>query len=412
MLALLLLLFAFMPLVDNTLILAPRTEARDRIDVEVGDSKEPSQFLPQMKIARWSNEVNLSIRADVHPQAVVEEKAGNRIHYVTPDWELHQFPVEASALVPEGGFEFEWLLLKKPPTNRLRTTIQSKGLNFFRQPATEMDPVEGGSVPEHVRGSFAVYHASKGGLVDALGMNYRSGKAWHIYRPEAIDANGNRAWCDHDITPNGRFYDVTVPQAFLDSAVYPVRVDPTFGYTTAGASNTQFIGVALPNAIGSLVSSYTASAGDTLTLLSAYADNAGGGSGPGPVTLALYSIVSSIPEARLGSTANTPNVSTTAAWMDTSALSEAMSAGVAYNVALSGQALVGASSFRIYYDTGSAPGRRVSSNTTLEDPFADSGTSDSGTHYSLYATYTAGGASTPKGPLSNPFSGPFGGPTG
>jgi hypothetical protein len=30
---------------------------------------------------------------------------------------------------------------------------------------------------------------------------------------------------------------VTVPQKFLDSAVYPVVVDPTFGYTTEGSSS-------------------------------------------------------------------------------------------------------------------------------------------------------------------------------
>ena len=46
---------------------------------------------------------------------------------------------------------------------------------------------------------------------------------------------GGRARTRHQIMVYGRM-TVTVPQNFLDKAVYPVIIDPTFGYATIGNS--------------------------------------------------------------------------------------------------------------------------------------------------------------------------------
>ena len=35
---------------------------KDEINVIVGDDKQPDTFLPQVKLERWSNEVNFSVR--------------------------------------------------------------------------------------------------------------------------------------------------------------------------------------------------------------------------------------------------------------------------------------------------------------------------------------------------------------
>ncbi len=45
----------------NTFFATPKDDWKDRIEVEVGDSKQPD-FKPQMKIMRWDNEVNCSLR--------------------------------------------------------------------------------------------------------------------------------------------------------------------------------------------------------------------------------------------------------------------------------------------------------------------------------------------------------------
>ena len=70
--------------------------------------------------------------------------------------------------------------------------------------------------------------------------NYATGKAFHVYRPQAIDANGAEVWAELNYD-NGTL-SVTVPQKFLEEAVFPVRVDPTFGYTTCGAAQESSFG--------------------------------------------------------------------------------------------------------------------------------------------------------------------------
>lgn len=82
--------------------------------------------------------------------------------------------------------------------------------------------------PLNVVGSYAVFHSSK------KGNEYRAGKAYHIYRPELIDAEGKRAWAD--LLIENDLLTIILPQEVIDIASYPLVVDPTFGYTGAGAS--------------------------------------------------------------------------------------------------------------------------------------------------------------------------------
>src|SRR3990167_591565 len=182
---------------------------KDRIEVEVGDFKSV-EWQPQVKLMRWDNEVNLSVR---------------QVSEGTPNF----YDVEE-------GYEFEVILTEKPATNKVRFTIETKELDFFYQPPLTQQEIDEGAVrPDDVVGSYAVYHATKGGMNDAAGKEYKVGKAFHIYRPFAYDNEGNGVWCDLNIT--GANLTITIPQAFLDDAVYPVIVDPTFGNTGIGASN-------------------------------------------------------------------------------------------------------------------------------------------------------------------------------
>ena len=40
----------------------PKNNPKDRVQVEIGDTKDPTTFHPQVKIMRWDNEVNASLR--------------------------------------------------------------------------------------------------------------------------------------------------------------------------------------------------------------------------------------------------------------------------------------------------------------------------------------------------------------
>ena len=214
----------------NTLLRTVKDNPADRIEVEIGDSKQ-LDFKPQFKVSRWDNEVNFSMRAQEEAGATMVEEDG-KVKYKGRDIEVHQY--EKPEASKDGGFEFEWVLKNKPESNVLRTTIQHKGLDFFYQPALTAEEIKQGNVrDENVVGSYAVYHSTKQNNIVG-GMEYQTGKAFHIYRPHAVDADGVKVWCELDIKKGE--LTVTVPKDFLNKAIYPVVVDPTFGYTSGGAS--------------------------------------------------------------------------------------------------------------------------------------------------------------------------------
>lgn len=223
----------------NTLRRVVKDAPERRLELEVGDATRPD-FVPQFKNKWFDNEYNVSVRAAEHLDAVVTTR-GNKIRYETPGYTVIQY--EKPEAGDEGGFEFEWELPSKPDSNILPFTLRYKGdVRFYHQPAlTQKEIAEGAHRPENVVDSYAVYVDKKNHRKG--GNNYASGKIQHIYRPKAIDANGNEAWCKLHIPETGEAEtnidcSVEVPQDFLDAAVFPILVDPTFGYTTIGASQS------------------------------------------------------------------------------------------------------------------------------------------------------------------------------
>jgi hypothetical protein len=205
-----------------------------RIEIELGDTKQPDVFYPQFKTKHWDNECNFSLRlndAD-HAGGTVRTNQ-NKVEWERAGRIARMYEVDGAE---DGGFEFEVELAEKPATNILEFTIQSKEFDFFYQPELTQDEIDRHAVrPENVVGSYAVYHKSKKGNYNG-GKEYRAGKAFHIFRPHAIDANGVKEWCDLNIDESTALLKITIPQKFLDEAKYPIIVDPTIGYTTAPAS--------------------------------------------------------------------------------------------------------------------------------------------------------------------------------
>src|SRR3990167_6455471 len=211
--------------VSNSLRQQVKTNPKDRVTIEVGDVKQPD-FYPQVKINRWgtsedTNEVNFSLRLkeDDYSGATVET-AGEVIKWSKGEREVHMYDKPDAS--EEGGFELEVVLKSRPASNVLEFTIQTKGLNFFYQPPlTQQEIDEGATRPANVDGSYAVYHATKGGMNDAAGMEYKVGKAFHIYRPKVTDANGSETWGELNIDEQNGLLTVTIDQTWLDNAIYP-----------------------------------------------------------------------------------------------------------------------------------------------------------------------------------------------
>lgn len=229
--------------------------------VEIGD-REATKFKPHLKLNRWGDECFLAIQpAGYIEQEIEEELEGDKIKCkykvkqedIEFELESEFYPLEPRTVVAAkdrrgrdvpftqnelGGFEFEVVLKEKPVSNQIVFDIQAQGLRFSYQPPLTQGEIDKGTIrPDNVIGSYAVYHAirgnSHGNNVDA--EKYKTGKAFHIYRPHLVDAVGSEAWADLNIF-NG-VLAIILPQQFLDEAVYPVTVDPDFGYTAIGGSS-------------------------------------------------------------------------------------------------------------------------------------------------------------------------------
>jgi hypothetical protein len=199
-----------------------------------------SKAEPSVTLGRWNDEASLTIKYPEVKGSGDRPFFTNRIEWGSGAKEVHAYPLDAQKGMEDGGFEIEVILNEKPDTNAFDFVIEgAENFDFAYQSDEDLEAEEQiangvASRPENVRGSYAVYHKEKKNFREG-GINYATGKAYHIYRPKAIDANGVETWAELSFQ-NGDRLVVTVPQDFLDGATYPVRVDPTIGYTSVGAS--------------------------------------------------------------------------------------------------------------------------------------------------------------------------------
>ncbi|MDZ4228248.1 MAG: hypothetical protein U1E54_03305 [Candidatus Levybacteria bacterium] len=372
----------------GSLKIEAKSNPKDRIEVVVGDVNA-TDFIPKVKIARWDDEVSLTLTPKMEVVATKDKDltfVGDKIKYTNGTKsaiEMYDLPV--SELNPEGGYEIEWILNEKPITNIVEFDIETQGLDFFYQPAlTQAEIDEGASRPPEVIGSYAVY-ASENKTNYVGGKEYKTGKVGHIYRPKIIDSAGTEVWGDLHIE-NG-ILSVTIPQDFLDKAVYPVRhaAGLTFGYASVGVSlngtSNYFRG-----------NKYTAPASVTITSFSAAYSM---GSANRNTVIAIYDNSSPAGLVSYSVEDDTDTGSNFAAESD-HFTTLALAAGA-------GSSLVNGTVYRVVigltadsyvrYDAGAAT--TYKSSTTRPPPatlaFSDSGWGSNST-FSIYATYTADAA--------------------
>lgn len=198
-----------------------------------------------LSIHRWDGQFTLRYLSN--PLSSGDIPSGKRLTYSA-------FTVKAYNIIidDEPGIEYELTLNSKPSTNVL--SFQTNMQNFvahYQPPLNEELNVSQYSFinathafdlngdwceyrPENVVGSYAVYHVSK------INNQYKSGKVFHIYRPQLFDAQNKTVWGKLKVTGNS--LTITIPQEFLDTATYPIIVDPSFGYTTAASASTSTAG--------------------------------------------------------------------------------------------------------------------------------------------------------------------------
>ena len=271
----------------------------------------------------------------------------------------------------EGNFKWDIEFTEKPETNIFTWELKcSNDIDFIYQGAlTEEEINDGCTREEKIIGSYAVYCNKKNG-------KYKTGKICHIHKPICIDAEGNTVYAELYI--DNKELTITIPITFLDNAIYPMTLDPTFGYTTVGSS----YGTVYPGFNrGSIYNPHTAVSGDTLTQLHLYAKHLGTS---GTVDLATYTISSGHLDSRL-STAVSVNVSTGDIELRSSSLiSYAMTAGSVYGLAFGN----GTETIQAAYDDGTGYGDLPDAEGALPATWSHSSFIDR--IWSVYATYTEG----------------------
>jgi hypothetical protein len=290
---------------NKTYSAVAKDDPKDKIEVEIGDSKQVD-FYPQVKIMRWDNECNVSIRLkDDGLDTETNKTKDGKVVWSKGKKEVEFYELPASDELPEGGFEFNVILKEKPDTNVIEFTLQDKDVEYIYQPElTQEEKDEGMYRPEHVIESYAIY--SKTGKINYVdGKKYRCGKVGHIYRPKIEDNDGNWVWGKLNIDINKEILSVTIPQEFLDNAVYPVKhaAGLTFGYNGTPATKvfSNYTGTSLKNC-----NIYVGAVG-TVSSMSLYCAST---SGTTNIQLALYK---SSDNSKVGSSGNV-SVDTNAGW--------------------------------------------------------------------------------------------------
>ena len=189
--------------------------------IKIGGTTE--KFVPNINTSKWNDECWLNIN---HPDVVnteVEQFIDNKIELSIGN-NTHRYYVNQN-----GRLEYEIVFRAKPTSNKVELDLDfSDGLSFFHQPALTQEEIdEGGERPDDVINSYAVYWKKKNN-------KYRTGKFCHIYRPKITDAAEHWEWCDLEY--KDKKLTITISQNFLDSAVYPLTLDPTLGYTSIGGT--------------------------------------------------------------------------------------------------------------------------------------------------------------------------------
>ncbi len=378
-----------------------KTDKRDELFVEIGDSKQPD-FKPQMKICRWgngdgTNECNVSIRLiedkDEEKETPTIIAEDGKIKHIKSKRECHFYNIQ-NAEHPEGASEFEIILRSKPKTNVVQFSIVDKDVKYLHQPVlteeyrsgfnseyntevvvseTRVVDLEGNVLierPEHIVGSYVVMLASK--RINWTGRKiYRNGQIGIIHRPRMIDASGWEVWGKLNIK-NG-ILSVTIPQDFIDNAVYPIRhaAGLNFGYETQGGS-----AYATRNTIRGFDAD---GATGTLDSISAYMDLVNGWSPKMKGCIFLNS-----DESFFVSGAEVTTVG--AGWKVSAVSGSPAISAVSYHIMESGGA-AGSSGIYVYGNSGAGVYMNWTYGT-FPDPITISSNSVS---YSVYATYTAGG---------------------
>lgn len=354
---------------NETPIERVETIATERVEAKQIDNRVETTF-------SWKDQQPIKVTYDMGEPTMAERVADKRKKEV----------ITETVDFGDGGFKIDVILNEKPDTNRFCYDIENaEDYDFFYQPPLTKEEIEDGAVrPPEIEGSYAVYHKTKKNHV--LGEeNYATGKVMHIPRPEVWEVNNQAStteWADLSYTEQEGLC-VTARQEFLDNATYPVRIDPTFGYTSVGASD---IGIG-SNRIHGTVFTAPSDVG-AISKLTVYTDAPFGGNIKGVIVL---NSALTIVEDGVGNAVAGPSPSD---WVDSTFSTEpTLSPSTDYLLSITKTG----STIDMFYDTVEGATSLDDNTNDYDNPTDPTDASPYGIdrQLSIYATYTATEIETP-----------------
>ncbi len=310
----------------------------------------------------------------------------------------------------ESQLEYEIVLKSKPSTNKVTLEVDTTNVDWHYQPAlntlglvgqrgitavteTTATDKDGNIVsyrPPEVVGSYALYKTNRKTVYNnhADADKYKIGKVAHFYRPFLKDALGNTSWAN--MTLNAGLLTIECDQTFLNAATYPVVIDPTFGYTSAGTS-TDYNWKA-DVAVGSTATSPSdASSGTSWTIKSYCAMK---DSGTGNMKGVIYLVASPYGLVTNGVGGESDQITTTAGWKtSTYSTAPTVANSTSYHVWSVYGNFSGGTDVLSYYDSVSGTGTGSYQNGigyASPNSVANNFNNLSNANVSTYASYSAG----------------------
>lgn len=220
-------------------------EDGEGVDIDV-ESREEREL--EVTIGKWGDKIGLKLldvvgvgnsiregifgkgkkKVSVEGNAIVWRKGEHEIRTYDKGFGLEYEIVLSKRIVPFGeplGFYFELAGIGFRGDNKYKLYYQGK--------LSDREREEGIGREEKYEGSFAIYGNYRGG-------KFKTGKIGHIERPRIIDAVGKEYW--GIMTSDGENLSIIIPSDVLEDVIYPITIDPTFGYTIAGVSFATWTG--------------------------------------------------------------------------------------------------------------------------------------------------------------------------
>jgi hypothetical protein len=220
------------------------TEKICHADIAIGNDKVSTEFQSHLKFRLWNED---DITLEMTGVKGVPSLSDNKVVLNTSSGKMKWY---------RDGDSFKWITVfnSKPATNKIIYKLGGNWQDFlfhyqtpFPNPTYHIidgeewvyqwqlpnDPAFDNRRRRKIDGGYWVRHKTK------QCNQYMLGTAFDIYVPKATDATGKSEWCTIEVKDG--YYTETIPQIFLDEAVYPVTVNATFGETDeSGFTGTTF----------------------------------------------------------------------------------------------------------------------------------------------------------------------------